>query len=146
MNRREFINWVGVGGIMTSLPIAIAACAPKTLESSSPSVSPRTDGFQAIGTTVDIDKTGQILDEKFSAGKLLVIRDPINPAQVIAVNPTCPHAGCTVAWQKNQDSFVCPCHNSKFASNGTVQEGPAKQSLSTYTAKIENNVILVKAS
>ncbi|MBD1808302.1 hypothetical protein H6F98_23020 [Microcoleus sp. FACHB-SPT15] len=50
MNRREFITWVGVGGIASSLPVALAACSPKSTESESPASPSRPDGFQSVGT------------------------------------------------------------------------------------------------
>ena len=158
MNRREFISWVGVGGIVSSLPIAIVACAPQdqgsqsvsaagsASASASPAASPRADGFLAVGTVADLSKNGQIADEKSPIGNLLVIPDPAQTSQVIAVNPTCPHANCTVAWTKAETAFVCPCHGSKFASSGAVQQGPADKPLATYTTKIEGGSILVKAS
>jgi cytochrome b6-f complex iron-sulfur subunit len=153
MNRREFIGWVGVGGVASSLPIALVACSPKPSEPETAAESSQTavetlraDGFQSVGTVANLDKNGQIFNEQFSAGSLLVIRNPTDPTQAIAVNPTCPHAGCAVAWQQDQTAFVCPCHGSKFASNGSVQQGPAEKPLSTYTAKLENNSVLVKAN
>jgi cytochrome b6-f complex iron-sulfur subunit len=158
MNRREFISWVGIGGIVSSLPIAIAACTPKAEDSQaqgspstpgqSPSAagSPRADGFLPVGTVATLTQAGSIADEKSPIGSLLVIQNPANPSQVIAVNPTCPHAGCAVAWNKAETSFVCPCHGSKFASSGAVQQGPADKPLATYTAKIEGDEILVKGS
>ncbi|MCA1991826.1 MAG: cytochrome B6, partial [Coleofasciculus sp. S288] len=60
MNRREFLGWVGVGGIASYLPIALAACSPKVAESESPTSPPRTDGFQSVGTVAELDKSGQI--------------------------------------------------------------------------------------
>ncbi|MFM5891932.1 MAG: cytochrome B6, partial [Dolichospermum sp.] len=30
MKRRDFINWVGLGFLASSLPVAIAACSPET--------------------------------------------------------------------------------------------------------------------
>ena len=160
MNRREFISWVGVGSIVSSLPIAIAACAPQEQNSqsasatgqesasasASPAASPRADGFLAVGTVADLSKNGQIADEKSPIGNLLVIQDPANTSQVIAVNPTCPHAGCTVAWKKDETAFACPCHGSKFASSGAVQQGPADKPLATYVTKIDGGSILVKGS
>ncbi|MFO0173750.1 MAG: cytochrome B6, partial [Aphanizomenon sp.] len=29
MKRRDFINWVGLGCLASSLPVAIAACSPE---------------------------------------------------------------------------------------------------------------------
>ncbi|GAB1543317.1 hypothetical protein NUACC21_59910 [Scytonema sp. NUACC21] len=144
MNRREFIGCVSVGTIASSLPGVLTACS-SSQQSQVPATPPRADGFQPVGTVVDLDKTGQILNEKFVAGKVLVVRDPSNTSQVIAVNPVCTHAGCDVAWQKDQNAFVCPCHDSKFALDGKVLNGPADKPIPTYTAKLEGDEVLVKA-
>ncbi|HEY9727978.1 MAG TPA: ubiquinol-cytochrome c reductase iron-sulfur subunit [Chroococcales cyanobacterium] len=146
MNRREFLMWVGIGGVASYLPVALAACSPKSTESKSTVSSANTDGFQPVGTVAELDQKGQILNKNFSAGTVLVIRDPANPNQVLAVNPICTHAGCTVDWEKDKKDFLCPCHDSKFAPDGKVLKGPAKKPLPTYTAKIEGNSILVKPS
>ncbi|MES1022274.1 ubiquinol-cytochrome c reductase iron-sulfur subunit [Gloeocapsa sp. BRSZ] len=140
MNRREFISLVGVGAGVSSLP-AIAACNSQSADVAS---DVRPDGFEVVGAVTDLDKTGQLLNE-LAVGKALVIRDPANPNQAIAVNPTCTHAGCNVAWQQAEKAFVCPCHNSKFASDGSVQNGPAKEPLATYSAKFEGDLVLVKS-
>lgn len=138
--------WVGIGGVASYLPVALAACSPKSTESQSTNSSANADGFQPVGTVAELDQKGQILNKKFSAGTVLVIRDPANPSNVLAVNPTCTHAGCTVGWEKDKNDFLCPCHDSKFAPDGKVLKGPAKKPLPTYTAKIEGNSILVKPS
>lgn len=39
----------------------------------------------------------------------------------------CPHAGCDVDYKNGE--FVCPCHGSKFDSEGKVIQGPATQNL-----------------
>lgn len=137
MNRREFISLVGV-----SASVSVAACNSQSAETVASDA--RSDGFEVVGTVSALDKTGQLLNEDLAAGKALVIRDPANANQVIAVNPTCTHAGCNVAWVQDQKAFVCPCHDSKFASNGSVQKGPAKKPLATYTAKFEGDSVLVK--
>jgi cytochrome b6-f complex iron-sulfur subunit len=146
MNRREFVNWVGLGAIATSLPVAIAACspqaeAPKTSEA--PAAPVRADGFQPIGSVADLDKQGS-LSAKLAAGPALVVRNPTDAKAVIAVNPTCPHKGCVVAWKTDEKAFVCPCHDAKFASDGKVTQSPADKPLATYMAKIEGDVVLVK--
>jgi len=45
-----------------------------------------------------------------------------------AIALTCTHQGCTVQRQGN-GQFLCPCHGSLFAADGTVLSGPAKQNL-----------------
>lgn len=138
--------WVGIGGVASYLPVALAACSPKSTESTSTTSSANADGFQPVGTVTELDQKGHILNKNFSAGSVLVIRDPANPNQVLAVNPICTHAGCTVDWEKDKKDFLCPCHDSKFAPDGKVLKGPAKKPLPTYTAKIEGDSVLVKPS
>ncbi|MCP6760531.1 MAG: ubiquinol-cytochrome c reductase iron-sulfur subunit [Fischerella sp. CENA71] len=145
MNRREFIGWVGVGSLASSLPVVIAACSSQT-KSESTTNPVRADGFQVVGKVTDLDKNGQLLNEEIAVGKVLVIKDSANTSNLIAVNPTCTHKGCIVGWNKGQNAFVCPCHGSKYASDGKVINGPADQPLSTYTAKVEDNEVLVKGS
>lgn len=142
--------WVGVGGIASSFPIAIAACSPKSTESETKSQSPATssasNGFQSVGTVSQLKQNGQILNKQFAAGPVLVISSPSDPKAVTAVNPTCTHKGCTVEWKAGQKAFVCPCHNAQFTPDGKVLKGPAKKPLPTYDAKIEGDSILVKTS
>ncbi|NJR49690.1 MAG: ubiquinol-cytochrome c reductase iron-sulfur subunit [Leptolyngbyaceae cyanobacterium CSU_1_3] len=153
MDRRTFLSWVGVGWVASSLPVALAACSANSQSDSpqsnnsqgkSTAGNNRSDGFQTVGAIADLDKSQQILVEQFSAGPVLVIRNPLDPKGVVAVNPTCPHQGCLVTWKSERKSFACPCHASQFAADGKVVQGPATKALSTYEAKIEGTSVLVK--
>ena len=38
---------------------------------------------------------------------------------------TCPHNGCRLNYNQNENKFVCPCHASTFNLNGDCLNGPA---------------------
>ena len=46
---------------------------------------------------------------------------------------TCPHLGCSYAYDDGKKHFVCPCHGSEFALDGNVLHGPATSPLSHLT-------------
>jgi Rieske Fe-S protein len=46
---------------------------------------------------------------------------------------TCPHLGCSYAFDDGKKHFVCPCHGSEFALDGSVLHGPATSPLSHLT-------------
>ena len=39
--------------------------------------------------------------------------------------PRCPHLGCALKWNKQEHSWDCPCHGSRFSEDGTVLDNPA---------------------
>jgi len=139
MNRRAFLNWVGVGWLASSLPIAIAACSSSTSQAEQTN---NKAGFKSVGTVAQLSKTNQLLNKNSPVGKVLVVRTSPT-SNLSAVNPTCTHAGCEVNWAAKSQKFVCPCHASEFGVDGKVLKGPASKPLKTYKAKIEGNSVLV---
>ena len=147
MKRRDFISWIGVGAIATSLPVAIAACTPEpeveTSEdpsgtdaaSSAASGDAPAEDFVPVGTTADLEQQGYLSSDEALDEPVIVIADPSNPAALIALSAKCTHNGCSVAWQ--EDLFACPCHGSKFNPDGSVVNGPASEPLAQLTAKVE---------
>jgi cytochrome b6-f complex iron-sulfur subunit len=44
-----------------------------------------------------------------------------------ALSLVCTHLGCTL--EEQTEDFACPCHGSRFGTDGTVLRGPAKKAL-----------------
>jgi menaquinol-cytochrome c reductase iron-sulfur subunit len=62
---------------------------------------------------------------------------------VVAYAPQCTHLGCAYHWDQRRTEFICPCHNSVFSIDGSVQEGPAPRPLDRFQTKIEGSKLLL---
>jgi nitrite reductase/ring-hydroxylating ferredoxin subunit len=65
----------------------------------------------------------------------------------IALSSTCPHLGCQVHWQGDQNRYFCPCHNGTFDPDGKGTGGPpgdAGQSLPRYALKVEAGLLYIE--
>ena len=40
--------------------------------------------------------------------------------------PNCPHMGCRLEWNPEEESYDCPCHGSRFDREGHLIDGPAQ--------------------
>jgi glycine/D-amino acid oxidase-like deaminating enzyme/nitrite reductase/ring-hydroxylating ferredoxin subunit len=86
-------------------------------------------GRRAAGddATVDALSPGE-------AAVVLVDGDPIaayrdDEGKVHAVAAVCTHLGCHVTFNPAERSWDCPCHGSRFTTDGAVLEGPAVDDL-----------------
>lgn len=43
--------------------------------------------------------------------------------------PRCPHLGCALHWNRQERSWDCPCHGSRFSEDGKLLDGPATGNL-----------------
>jgi cytochrome b6-f complex iron-sulfur subunit len=59
-----------------------------------------------------------------------------------AVTAACTHSTCTITGFESQ-TFVCPCHGSRFSTNGAVVSGPATRPLRSFTTQLVNNVVTI---
>jgi Rieske Fe-S protein len=67
--------------------------------------------------------------------KIAVYRDPAGAT--CAFDATCPHLGCIVEWNSTEKSWDCPCHGSRFDTQGRVINGPAITGLAAATLPTE---------
>ena len=45
------------------------------------------------------------------------------------VHEICPHMGCPLTWNPEEETYECPCHGSRFDSEGRLLAGPAQKNL-----------------
>jgi Rieske Fe-S protein len=69
--------------------------------------------------------SGRILQT--DEGKLAVYRD--DAGELRALSPICTHLGCVVEFNEAERTWDCPCHGSRFDTDGTVIRGPARKPL-----------------
>ena len=142
MKRRKFLNWAGVGLLASYFPVALAACSDGGDRTTTATESdPGAEDFMSLGTAEELQSTGYLLNEE---SEVIVVKD--SDGQIVALNPTCTHQGCIVEWKEDFNTFVCPCHNAKYAADGEVLAKPAQTPLSSYEVKEENGQVLVKLS
>jgi len=151
-SRRSFVT--ASGAVMTVGLAAgygtLAAYAGRYLyPSSGPAV-----GWQYVAVAREL-KVGESVDYVAPNGARMVVArqsepqgDQDNAENFIALSSVCPHLGCQVHWEPQNDRFFCPCHNGVFDPQGRPLEGPpakANQQLVRFPLKIEDGLLFIEA-
>lgn len=134
--RRTFLEKLGLGGIL----VGVAGIAFQSFRSLIPNVLYEPPKRFKIGQPASLADGVTFLEEK----RLYVFKEG---KSFYAISGACTHLGCTVKYTKlNQPKqietddgkktinfeFHCPCHGSKFYSDGTNYAGPAPRPLHWY--------------
>jgi nitrite reductase/ring-hydroxylating ferredoxin subunit len=102
--------------------------------------------------TVDRLEPGGAMDFTTPTGARIVIARPgtgTSAEDFLALSSICPHLGCQVHWEAQNDRFFCPCHNGAFDRSGSPIAGPpqaANQALVRFPLKVENGLLYLEAS
>ncbi|HYC31360.1 MAG TPA: FAD-dependent oxidoreductase, partial [Gemmatimonadales bacterium] len=79
-----------------------------------------------VGSVEEIAR-GQGALVRQGLAKLAVYRD--DAGALHALSAVCTHLGCIVHWNSLEGTWDCPCHGSRFATDGHVLNGPAAAGL-----------------
>jgi nitrite reductase/ring-hydroxylating ferredoxin subunit len=127
INRRAFISAAaGVAGLSV-----LSGCGDGDLAALAPEFFP--GEFDPITITVAdfpaLANTGILvgIPERSFAVKRT------GPATFVALSTRCTHQGCIVNISSNGQQLDCPCHASRFSSDGAVLRGPAQDPLPTFS-------------
>ncbi len=100
--------------------------------------------------TLDTLAPGASLDFTAPDGaKIVVARQESGETaeSFLALSSVCPHLGCQVHWESQDQRFFCPCHNGAFDRQGNPLSGPPKaanQSLIRFPLKVEQGLLYVE--
>jgi len=117
ISRRDFLTKGALGAFFMAMGGAVVGgvALPK------PPVSPGPTRRYKLGAPEEFSVgTGTKIDN----GNFFLFRDD---GGFFAITAVCTHLGCIVA--KVDDGFACPCHGSKFSTEGKVVGGPAPRAL-----------------
>ena len=68
------------------------------------------------------------------------------PSQVVALHSVCPHAGCFIDYQTDRKAFFCPCHDSTFAVDGSINDprSPSPRSMDTLAVEVRGESVWLR--
>lgn len=63
-----------------------------------------------------------------------------------ALNVVCPHAGCFVDYQTEHSNYFCPCHNSTFAADGSINDpgSPSPRAMDGLEVEVRGSEVWVR--
>ena len=101
------------------------------------------------GSTITVPVTGTALATtgtlalvKTTAGDVLVARTGADT--FVALSAGCTHQACEITGYSGQ-TYVCPCHGSRFDTSGRVVNGPAVSSLRQFQTQFASDVLTITA-
>ena len=61
--------------------------------------------------------------------------------ELTCFSTTCPHAGCGIDYDAERRLFVCPCHGSTFALDGSRREGPSPRDMDRLEVDVQEGQV-----
>jgi menaquinol-cytochrome c reductase iron-sulfur subunit len=152
INRRSFFGvLLGIGaagmGALLAVPVLryvlypLYAKTSKSIWSLVGAMDDFSDLAQPILKPIDLKQVDG-WREVDSSQTVYVVKGADGKLQVLSA--ICPHMGCTVAWHKGQNEFVCPCHGGRFSSDGKNVFGPPPRGMDPLPNKVEDGKLMVK--
>jgi cytochrome b6-f complex iron-sulfur subunit len=124
LSRRGFLGWLGKGSLAGAALLGLGALG-RFISYQSQAGSPRE--FD-LGPTSDYPAGSRTAMPEIP---VLIIHDEQG---FKALSLVCPHLGCSVTL--TDEGFTCPCHGSRFYSDGSLRNGPASHPLSSMKVEV----------
>ncbi len=135
VSRRDFLKiiWTGLGGLaaLEFGGVFLAYLQPRLAEGE----------FGSVITAGAIDDFPPGSITHITNGRFYLAR--LDDGGFMALYHRCTHLGCTVPWDQTANQFICPCHNSKFDTNGDVLNPPAPRPLDLFPVAFADGQVVV---
>ncbi len=137
MNRRKFIN-VFLGGSLFGTIASFLYPVIRYL------IPPRQ--AEALAKRVAAAKVGELAPNsaklfKFGSAPALLINTA--EGDLRAFSAICTHLTCTVRYESDTGTLLCPCHNGRFDLAGNVISGPPPRPLDAFEVEVSGDEIFV---
>ncbi|MDA8016648.1 MAG: Rieske (2Fe-2S) protein [Thermoanaerobaculia bacterium] len=145
--RRESLGWIGRVGLAAGLTAAYGTLAAYMGRFLFPARPPET-GWMFVTQAAEIPE-GEALLYRTPSGRTVNITRQGGGDAFLALSSTCPHLGCQVHWQPQNNRFFCPCHNGVFTPQGEAIGGPpaeSGQSLPQYSLKVDRGLLFIEVA
>jgi Rieske Fe-S protein len=140
ITRRRFLVWAA-GASLGASAVFIGATVVQAMIPPSRSVDGRKNaGRVSVARLSDLQLNEPRLAE-YGQDAVFVVKTSGTKVQVFSA--ACPHVGCALAFDKQSNRFVCPCHRSTFALDGRRLNGPAPRGMISAESEIVNGEVIV---
>ena len=97
--------------------------------------------FGDVITAGDVENFPNNSVTEFEEANFFLVR--ADDGGFLAVYRRCPHLGCTVQWQPEEERFLCPCHASNFDQFGNFLSQPVPRALDRFEIQVKDSLVLV---
>lgn len=134
ISRRYFLELLGGGSVVVT---AIGG-GILSVEYLSPNVLHEPPLKFRVGTIGDFaaDTITPIQDQKVYIARA-------KEGYFYAMSAVCTHLGCITGWNADENVIACPCHGSRFDTEGNVVGGPAPKPLPRYQMSLDDQEHLI---
>lgn len=147
VSRNGFVRLCAVLGTGFAASPLLAACG-KSVEAESGGGMPLNGGpevgeMEAIAEASEVEQgTALPFTDTVSGEQAVLLR--LEDGRIAAYSAICTHQGCIVAYDAEEGTLECPCHDSIFdPENGAeVLKGPALKPLPQIPVKVEDGEVL----
>jgi Rieske Fe-S protein len=123
---------VGGGlGLAVVAPVARLVTAPAGLQTVTAPTDPldvgSVESMRIGGRWKTVPVIAPVVSDAWTSARDVVLGAAFvrRPAadKIEALSAICPHLGCAVGYDAGSDTFLCPCHNSKWSGAGEMLPG-----------------------